>query len=65
MYSWEIDNILKDYNYNIPASVYIEVTDINKNPQVGHVEYSPWSDSFIVWTNDGYNWSFKVYREDN
>lgn len=63
MYSWEIDCTLRDYNYQIPSTVYLEISDTKKNSQVCNVEYNSWSDTFTMWTNDGYNWSFKVYRD--
>lgn len=25
MYSWEIDNIVRQYNYRLPSSVYLEI----------------------------------------
>ena len=63
MYSWEIDKKIKLYNYQIPSSIYLEITDADKNPQIDHVKYDAWSDSFSMWSKDGYCWNFKVYKD--
>ena len=63
MYSYEIDELIKKYNYNIPSSVYIKISNVRSNPQIDHVEYNAWSNNFIMWTNDGYSWTFSVYKE--
>ena len=63
MYSWEIDGIIKDYNYTLPSSVYIKISDVNNSPQITHIKYDAWSNRFNMWTNDGSNWSFIVYND--
>lgn len=63
VYSWEIDQKIKYFNYNLPSSVYIEISDVNKNSQIGHIEYDSWSNSFTIWTKDGWNWRFQVYKD--
>lgn len=61
MYNFEIDNILRENNYNIPSHVY-EI--ILSSPQIDHVKYSPYGDYFEIWTNDGCYWKFKIFLED-
>ena len=63
MYSHEIDQKMKQYNYQLSSSVYIEISDINKSPQIDHIKYNAYSDSFAIWTKDGWNWNFKVYKD--
>lgn len=64
MYSWEIQRELEKYNYNIPASCYNEICGIDNNPQIVRIKYEPYGDYFEMYTNDGYSWRFKVYRDD-
>lgn len=35
MYSWEIDNIVKEHNYNLPSSIYIKIC--NTSPQLIYI----------------------------
>ena len=63
MYSHEIDRKIKQYNHQIPATVYLEISDIESNPQINHIKYNAYSDSFSMWTKDGWNWNFKVYKD--
>lgn len=63
MYSYEIDNILKEHNYYIPSTIYLSVFNKEKTPQITEIKYDAWSDNFYVRTQDSYNWNFKVYKE--
>ena len=63
MYSHEIDQQMKRYDYQLPSSIYLEVSDINKNPQIYHIKYNAYSNSFSMWTKDGWNWNFQVYKD--
>lgn len=63
VYSWEIDQIIKSNNNQLSSSVYLEIADVNKNPQIDHIKYDAWSNSFNMWTNDGWCWSFQVYKD--
>lgn len=35
MYSWEIDKIIKEHNYNLPSSTYINIC--NSSPQLIYI----------------------------
>ena len=61
MYSYEIDQILKENNYNIPSTTYQIVLS---SPQINHVKYSAYSDVFEIWTNDGWYWKFKIHLSE-
>lgn len=58
MYSYEIDNIVKENNYNVPSSVYETLISL---PQINHIKYDAYSDDFQIWTTDGYYWKIKIY----
>lgn len=63
MYSWEIDQKIKQCNNQLPSSVYLEVSDTDKNPQIDHVIYNAYSNCFSMWTRDGWCWNFQVYKD--
>ncbi len=62
MYSYEIDNILKNNNHAIDSEVYINI--IQTSPQINHVKYSPYSDNYEMWSDIGEYWNFKVYNKE-
>ena len=61
MYSHEIDQVLKLHNYKIDSNTYLHIC--NSSPQVIHVKYDPYDDSFDIWTNDNYYWKINVYKK--
>ena len=63
MYSHEIDAIIRENNYQLSSSVYLEISDTKKSPQIDHIKYDAWSHKFNMWTKDGYGWTFTVYKE--
>lgn len=63
MYSHEIDQKIKQYNYQLPSSVYLEISDVNKSPQIDHIKYNAYSNCYSIWTKDGWCWNFQVYKD--
>lgn len=61
MYSYEIDQILKENNNYIPSTAYETVLS---SPQIDHVKYSPYGDVYEIWTSDGWYWKFKIYLSE-
>lgn len=62
MYSWEIDQKMKEYDYNIPSFLYIDI--ISNSPQIRHIKYNPYDNDFEIWTDDSGYWKFKVYTKE-
>lgn len=60
MYSWEIDNYLRNKNYVINKDEYVNLINISSSSQIIYVKYDAYSNSFYVETNDGYNWVFRI-----
>lgn len=59
MYSNEIDNIIKKYNYNLPSSIYCQIC--RESNQIWHVRNeNGW---YRIETNDGYNWLVLVHPD--
>lgn len=60
MYSYEIDNYLRNRNWNITISEYLEICNLDMNPQISQIKYNPFQNNFTIWTNDNWNWTFTV-----
>ena len=63
MFSWEIDKILNENSFEINAETYIQI--ISTSPQINHIKYQAFGDYFEVWTDDRYEWKFKVIMQKN
>lgn len=60
MYSWEIEQLLKLKNYLISNKEYFEIC--KTSPQIKRIEYKPFENEFYIWTDDQYNFKFKVKK---
>ena len=63
MYSWEIEQLLKIKEFIISNEDYFKI--LETSPQIRGVEYKPFEDNFYMWTDDRYNFKFKVYKLEN
>ena len=63
MYSWEIQQLLELKKYLLNSKEYLKIC--STSPQIIRVSYNPYDDIFYIKTNDGYEWTFKVRREEN
>ncbi len=59
MYSWEIKELLEKSNYIIDSDTYTYILDTS--PQIAHIEYNPYQDSYKIWDNQNNFWKLKVY----
>ena len=62
MYSHEIEQLMKLRNYLISNKEYFYILDTS--PQIIGVEYKPFEDNFYMWTDDNFNFKFKVYKKE-
>jgi len=62
MYSWEIQQLLELRQYLLTVQEYLEISNIQNNPQLKEVKYDPYQDSFEIWTKDDYYFKFKVKK---
>jgi len=58
MYSYEIEDIMKKYNYNLPSNIYLKICF--NSDQISDVKYS--NNIFEIWTKDNYYFKFNVYH---
>lgn len=66
MYTWEIDDTMKSYNYRLPSSIYINICD--SSPQIIFIERLNDSEFKIVAKEkDGSirEWVFSVFCDTN
>lgn len=60
MYTYEIDNIMRKYNYTLPSYLYLQIC--NTSPQISYVGYNAYDSSYKISTYDGGYWKFNVYH---
>ena len=59
MYSYEIQNLMEKYNYNLPSTVYIDI--VSNSPQILEVKFTPYDAYYEIWTKDNAYWEFNVH----
>lgn len=57
MYSYEIDNYLKERNYYLNSEEVQYITDISIHTQIYRISYNQEFNYYEMWTSDG--WYFK------
>lgn len=57
MYSWQIDDLLRNKDYVVNISDYKNIVASN---QICYIKYEPYDDSFVINTEDSYSWRFRV-----
>lgn len=62
MYTWEIQQELEKYNWNIESKIYLKICQTS--PQITLVEYQPYGNQFHMTTSDGLDERFTVYCKD-
>lgn len=64
MYSWEIEKFLKDRNYCIGKNDLKFITDIKSHPQLDHIKYNSYDNSYDMWDKEGTYYHFKVENKE-
>lgn len=62
LYSYEIENYLRDHNYQLLPEEVWEVTNTANNPQVKNIKYFCFSNEYVIETSDGHSFRFGVRR---
>lgn len=61
MYSWEITKAMEANGYFLDSDTYFRICDTS--PQINNIAYNGYNQTFHMSTNDGYEWTFAVYRK--
>lgn len=61
MYSYEIDNILKEKNYDLESTLYGEIC--KNSPQICRVTFNAFENNFSISTDDNWHWTFNVHLD--
>lgn len=62
LYSYEIENYLREHNYSLTAKECAELINIDINSQIVRVRYDPFENDYQIDTSDGYCFRFKVNK---
>lgn len=60
MYSWEIEQFLKDRNYNVGGDDLTFITDTRRHPQIKHIVFNPYDSTYDMWDKDGKHFRFNA-----
>ena len=62
MYSYEINELMERTGYVLTPDQYMEIVP-QKCPQITRLVYNTATNTFHMYTNDGYQWEFQVRRD--
>ncbi len=60
MYSHEIQQLIELRNYIVGGDELMEITSPVLNPQLDHIKYNSFDNSYEMWSNDNYYFNFKA-----
>lgn len=60
MYSWEIYNFLQERSYYIGGDDLLKVISIKENPQLNHIKFNPFDNTYEMWDNENNYFKFSV-----
>ena len=58
MYPWELDKFIKDRNYKLGGDDLLKAISIKENPQLNHIVYDPYNQSYEMWDYEGNYYHF-------
>lgn len=64
MYSWEIQEFLKNKGYYVGGDDLIQVTSHIHNPQLNHIKFNAETSEYEMWDNEGIYFKFKAMPYD-
>ena len=65
MFSWEIEKFLKERNYYIGGKDLNFILDTRQHPQINHIKFNPFDNSYEMWSKDGeyFHFTGMPYKE--
>lgn len=62
MYSYEIEEYLRENDFKIDNEAYLKIC--SQSPQICKIKFNPYNNVFEIWTNDDYYFKFEVCRKE-
>ena len=65
MFSWEIENFLKQRNYYIGGKDLNFILDTRQHSQINHIKFNPFDNTYEMWDKDGkyFHFTGMTYKE--
>lgn len=63
MYSWELENYIKERNYELSKEEILFVQDIEKHPQINHIKYDQYTNRFDMWDKDDWHINYGIKQK--
>lgn len=60
MYPSKLKQYIEDRNRKLNSEEINYVTNVNFHPQLKHISYNPWDNSYDMWDNLGNHYNFMV-----
>jgi hypothetical protein len=58
LYPNELDDYIKNHNGYLGGDDLIKVTSIDENPQLNHIKYDPFNNTYHMWDREGHYYTF-------
>lgn len=58
MYPWELDKFIKDRGNRLGGDDLLKAISIEENPQLNHIVYNPYNQSYEMWDYEGNYYHF-------
>ena len=63
MYSFEIEDYLRQRNYKLKPEECSYIMDIQRSSQICNIKYYPADNDYVIETTDGYKFSFEIKKD--
>ena len=63
MYPYELENYIKEHNYNLEGKSLLVAIDTIKNPQLTNIVFHPENDTYDMWDRYGNHYGFKANKQ--
>ena len=60
MYSWELEQFIKERDFYIGGDDLAFLIDVNQHPQINYIHYDASDRSYVMTTSDNYCFYFKA-----
>ena len=60
MYSWELEQFIKERDFNIGGDDLAFLIDANNHPQINYIAYNSYEKTYMITTDDNYCFYFKA-----